>query len=157
MSDDQTPEQTDTPEANHDAPSVEAKSGKKGKADKKKVAAPISTNEESAAPPQAESEAAAPIEPPAASIPTDQPAAVPTAASGVGPDLFQQGVQALLRADYDTADTLFGQALSTYRKQDDRTGQIDVLEQLGHLCFLRGAEAQAREYYHQAGLMRAAQ
>jgi hypothetical protein len=69
--------------------------------------------------------------------------------------LFQQGVQALLRAEYDTADNLFGQALTNYRKQGDRAGQIDVLEQLGHVCFLRGAEAQAQDYYRQAGALRA--
>ncbi len=147
MSDDQTPERTDTPETNHDTPVAETKSGKKAKADKKKSAA--------AAPVPAEAEATVSEEQPAAGAPTDRPVAAPTAVARAGQDLFQQGVQSLLHGEYDAADTLFGQALTTYRKQDDRAGQIDVLEQLGHLCFLRGAEAQAREYYQQAGLMRA--
>lgn len=154
MSDDQTPEQTDTPEVNQDVP-AEARPGKKSKADKKKAAAPVQTDEETPAPVPAEAEAAAPIEQPAASAPTDRPAAAPAAAAGADQGLFQQGVQALLRADYDTADNLFGQALTSYRKQGDRAGQIDVLEQLGHVCFLRGAEAQAQDYYRQANAMRA--
>jgi len=71
-------------------------------------------------------------------------------------DLFQQGIQSLLHWEYDAADNFFRQALTAYRKQGDQAGQIDVLEQLGLLCFLRGAEAQTREYYRQAGLMRTA-
>jgi hypothetical protein len=153
MSDDQTPEQTDTPEVPPGASAAEAKSGKKAKADKKKAAIPIPADE--AASVLAESQAAAPIEPLADTAPADQPAVAPAAATGAAQDLFQQGVQALLRAEYDAADNLFGQALTTYRKQGDRAGQIDVLEQLGHVCFLRGAEAQAQDYYRQAGAMRA--
>jgi hypothetical protein len=120
---------------------VEAKPGKKSKADKKK---PIAA-------PQPEADQAAAVE----ASGTIEPEAVEAAPSDRDDDLFQQGIQSLLRGEYDAADNLFGQALTNYRKQGDRAGQIDVLEQLGHLCFLRGAEAQAREYYQQAGLMRA--
>jgi hypothetical protein len=150
MSDDQT----DTPEVTQDAPAVEAKPGKKSKADKKKAAV-LQAEEAVAEPAPAEAEAAAPTEQSAASAPTDRPAAAPPVASGATSDLFQQGVQALLRADYDAADNFFGQALTDYRKQSNRAGQIDVLEQLGHICFLRGAEAQAQDYYRQASAMRA--
>jgi len=153
MSDEPKPED-EVPVPDQEAP-AETKSGKKSKADKKKAAAQTQTDEEAPAPVPAESEAAEPVDQLPASTLADRPAAAPPAASGGAQDLFQQGIQALLRGEYDAADNLFGQALTTYRKQGDRAGQIDVLEQLGHLCFLRGAEAQAREYYQQANLMRA--
>ena len=113
--------------------------------------------------PPAPGPVAEPIAPPAPELvadPIESPAPEPVvttekaAPSDRDDDLFQQGVQSLLRGEYDAADNFFGQALIVYRKNGDQASQIDVLEQLGHLCYLRGAEAQAREYYHQAGLMR---
>jgi outer membrane biosynthesis protein TonB len=153
MSDDQTPEPVDTPETTQETPAAETKSGKKAKAEKKRNAALLQTDEE--APGPVEAEAPEPAETPAASAPADRTTAAPQASTGAAHDLFQQGVQALLRAEYGAADALFGQALTTYRKQNDRAGQIDTLEQLGHLSFLRGAEAQAQDYYRQASAMRA--
>jgi len=136
-----------TPEAEAQEVPVEAKPGKKPKVDKKKpIEPPQSEGDQAAA--NAAVEASGAIETPAATAHASAPA-------DRDDDLFQQGVRALLRGEYDAADNLFGQALTNYRKQGDQAGQIDVLEQLGHLCFLRGAEAQAREYYQQAGLMRA--
>ena len=142
MSDEPTPE-AEVQDVVPETP-TETKAGKKAKADKKK---PITQShpEESQAAAQSDVEASGAIEPPPAEAPP----------ADRNDDLFQQGVQSLLRGEYDAADNLFGQALTHYRKQGDQAGQIDVLEQLGHLCFLRGAEAQAREYYQQAGLMRA--
>ena len=135
-----------TPEAQVQEVPVEAKPGKKPKADKKKPIEPRQS-EESQVAAQGDAEASGEIEPP--------PAAVEAPPTDRDDDLFQQGIQSLLRGEYDAADNLFGQALTNYRKQGDRVGQIDVLQQLGHLCYLRGAEAQAREYYQQASLMRA--
>jgi hypothetical protein len=138
-----------TPDAGLQAVAVEARPGKKSKADKKKPIEPPQS-EESQVAAQVDAEAIGEIEPPvvesstAIESPADQ-----------DDDMFQQGIQSLLRGEYDAADNLFGQALTNYRKQGDRAGQIDVLQQLGHLCYLRGAEAQAREYYQQANLMRA--
>ncbi len=151
MSGDQTPEQADTLDTTQEAPTAETKSGKKSKAEKKKAAASLHVEEETPAPAPVD---VAVVEP-AVSAPTDRPTAAPAASGGVAYDLFQQGVQALLRAEYDTADNFFGQALTTYRKQGDKAGQVDVLEQLGHVCFLRGAVAQAEDYYRQASTMRA--
>ncbi len=151
MSDDQTPEQVDTPETTQEAPAAETKSGKKSKAEKKKAVASIPVEEE--APASVPTEVAAAEA--AVSTPADRTEAAPKAIGGAAQDLFQQGVQALLRAEYDAADNLFGQALTNYRKQGDKAGQIDVLEQLGHVCFLRGAETQAQDYYRQASAMRA--
>jgi len=131
-----------TPEAEVQEVPVEVKLGKKAKADKKKPIEPPQPEGD-----QAAVEASGAIEP--------APAAEQPAPADRNDDLFQQGIQSLLRGEYDAADNLFGQALTNYRKQGDRAGQIDVLQQLGHLCYLRGAEAQAREYYQQAGLMRA--
>ncbi len=157
MSDEPTPEN----EVEQEAP-VEAKSGKKTKADKKKPMAHTHPKEDQAVA-KAAAETRGAIETPQAA--TETPAVVSnveTAAAKDGApvdrndDLFQQGVQSLLHGEYDAADNFFGQALTHYRKNGDQAGQIDVLEQLGHLCFLRGATAQAREYYQQAGLMRAA-
>jgi hypothetical protein len=143
-----------TPEAEVQEAQVEVKPGKKAKADKKKPIEPSQPEGDQAAP----VEASGAIEPPpdAESSPAIKPAAAEAAPSDRDDDVFQQGIQALLRGEYDAADNLFGQALTAYRKQGDQSGQIDVLEQLGHLCFLRGAEAQAREYYQQANLMRVA-
>ncbi len=142
MSDEPTPEV----EAQEAAPELltETKPSKKTKADKKKpIEPPPSEGDQAAAP--ATDQSAPPAEAPAVeAAPADRDEGV-----------FQQGVQALLRGEYDAADNYFGQALSTYRKQGDKAGQIDVLQQLGHLCYLRGSEAQAHEYYHQANLMRA--
>jgi outer membrane biosynthesis protein TonB len=147
-----------TPDAETQEVPVEAKPGKKPKADKKKPIEPSQPEGDQAAP----VEASGAIEPPPAAEPAIAAgsAAIGSAAAESAPsdrddDVFQQGIQALLRGEYDAADIFFGQALITYRAQDNRAGQIDVMEQLGHLCFLRGAEAQAREYYQQAGLMRA--
>ena len=142
MSDEPTPE-AEVQDVVPETP-TETKAGKKAKADKKKPTAQ-SHAEESQAAANAAVEASGAIEPPPAEAPS----------ADRNDDLFQQGIQALLRGEYDAADNFFGQALTTYREQDNRAGQIDVLQQLGHLCFLRGAEAQAREYYQQAGLMRA--
>src|SRR5512135_171084 len=111
MSDDQTPEQVDTPETNQEAPAAETKSGKKSKAEKKKAAASIPVEEEAPAPGVAE----AAVTEPAVSASTDRAVAAPHVPGGAAQDLFQQGVQALLRAEYDAADNLFGQALTNYR------------------------------------------
>ncbi len=128
-----------------ETPVTEAKPGKKAKAVKKKLIAAQPSEEEVAAA-SAVVEASEPIE--------TSVAAKVEAQSDQHNELFEQGVQSLLRGEYDAADNFFGQALTDYRKQGDQAGQISVLEQLGHLCFLRGAEAQAREYYQQAGAMR---
>jgi TolA-binding protein len=134
--------------------SEEARPGKKVKATKKKAVEPQSEETQAEAPvitlaatsTQPAAEAALSV---SATDATDSPP------SDRNDDLFQQGVQSLLRGEYDAADNFFGQALMIYRKNGDQPGQIAVLEQLGHLCYLRGAEVQAREYYQQAGLMRA--
>jgi hypothetical protein len=152
MSDEPTPvdEVPETP--------TEAKPGKKSKADKKKPIEPPQREGDQAVAVEASGaiKPASAAEPPIAeSSAAIEPAAAEAAPSDRDDGVFQQGIQSLLRGEYDAADNLFGQALTDYRKQGDRAGQIDVLEQLGHLCFLRGAEAQAREYYQQAGLMRA--
>ena len=137
---------------------VEAKPSKKSKADKKKPIAQSQSEEDQAAAVEASGaiEPAPAVEPP---VEENRAAIEPVATEAPPPDrddaVFQQGIQALLRGEYDAADNLFGQALTTYREQENRAGQIDVLQQLGHLCFLRGAEAQAREYYQQANLIRA--
>lgn len=152
MSDEPTSED-EVHEVEQEAP-VEAKSGKKAKADKKKSIAHTQPKEDQAVA-KAVAETSGVIETPQAA--TETPAVVSnveTAPADRNDDLFRQGVQSLLHGEYDAADNFFGQALTNYRKQGDQTGQIDVLEQLGHLCYLRGAEAQAREYYQQAGLMR---
>ncbi|HSD83879.1 MAG TPA: tetratricopeptide repeat protein [Anaerolineae bacterium] len=154
MSDDQTPEQSETPETNHEAPAAETRSGKKSKAEKRKAAALAQADEEAPASSPVQSEEAKPAESPAASVPADRSAAAPANNGGAAQDLFEQGVQALLRGEYDTAETHYGQALTLHRKAGNQAGQIAVLEQLGHLCFLRGAEAQAQDYYRQAGAMR---
>jgi len=144
-----------TPEAEVQEVPVEAKPGKKPKADKKKPIEPRQS-EESQVAAQADAEASGEIELPVVeSSATIKPASADAAPTDPDDDMFQQGIQSLLRGEYDAADNFFGQALTTYREQDNRAGQIDVLQQLGHLCFLRGAEAQACEYYQQAGLMRA--
>jgi hypothetical protein len=150
-----------TPEAEAQEVPVEAKPGKKPKADKKKPIEPHQS-EESQVAAQADAEASDEIEPPPATKPpiAESSAAIEPAPAHAAPtdrddDMFQQGIQSLLRGEYDAADNFFGQALTTYREQENRAGQIDVLQQLGHLCFLRGSEAQAREYYQQANLMRA--
>ena len=153
MSDEPTPE--DEVHEVEQETSVEAKSGKKAKADKKKSIAHTQPKEDQAVA-KATAEPSDVIETPQAASET------PSVASSTeseppadrNDDLFQQGVQSMLRGEYDAADNLFGQALLIYRKQGDQAGQIDVLEQLGHLCYLRGAQAQAREYYQQASLMR---
>ena len=164
------------------AAAEEARPGKKSKAAKKKAAAESLPEEEPAvalvaeplAPP-AVALVAELIAPPAVAPVAEliaPPAVAPVAAPLAPPvpepvvtkekidqaeqvaDLFQQGIQSILRWEYDAADNFFRQALTHYRQNGDHAGQIDVLEQLGHLCYLRGAEAQAREYYQQAGLMR---
>ena len=147
-----------TPEAEVQEIPVEAKPGKKSKADKKKPIASAQPEGDQAA----TVEASGAIEPsPAAEASAVESSAAIELAATEAPsaarddDPFQQGIQSLLRGEYDAADNLFGQALTNYRKQGDRAGQIDVLQQLGHLCYLRGAESQAREYYQQASLMRA--
>jgi hypothetical protein len=145
MSDEPKPED-ELPVSERETP-AEVKSGKKAKADKKKPAAPAMI--EAGPVVSAPAEASEPGEKPA------EPATGVAAQVDRNDDLFQQGVQALLRGEYDAADNFFGQALALYRKNDDRTGQLSALEQLGHLCFLRGAEAQAQEYYGQAGALRA--
>ena len=152
------------------AAAEEARPGKKSKAAKKKAAAESLPEEEPAVALVAE-----PLAPPAVAPVAEliaPPAVAPVAAPLAPPvpepvvtkekidqaeqvaDLFQQGIQSILRWEYDAADNFFRQALTHYRQNGDHAGQIDVLEQLGHLCYLRGAEAQAREYYQQAGLMR---
>jgi hypothetical protein len=140
-----------TPEPIQETLSTEAKAGKKSKADKKKPIAQAQPEEDQAAAVEA-SDAVESL--PAATETPDGTANV-SAPVDRDDDLFQQGVQSMLRGEYDAADNLFGQALLICRKQGDQAGQIDVLEQLGHLCYLRGSEAQAREYYQQAGLLRA--
>jgi hypothetical protein len=125
---------------------AEAKPGKKAKAAKKKGAEP-QTEE---APAEATTAEAAT----ANAATAEAPPAAPAAAAG--DDIFAKGVQALLHADYTAADNFFGQALTNSRKNGDQAGQVAALEQLGHLCFLRGAEAQAQDYYRQAGQLRAA-
>jgi hypothetical protein len=155
MSDDQTPEQTEELETNQEAPAAETRPGKKSKAEKRRAAAAAQADEDAPASSPVDSEAEKPAEPPAASAPADRAAAAPRNAGGAAQDLFEQGVQALLRGEYDVAETHYGQALTLHRKVGNQAGQIAVLEQLGHLCFLRGAEAQAQDYYRQAGAMRA--
>lgn len=131
---------------------AEAKPGKKAKSAKKKATEPQS--EEAQVETEPASEASAPAEATAEA----QPAAKATGKSSTGAedDVFTQGVQALLRSDYAAADNFFGQALTTSRKSGDHVGQADALEQLGHLCFLRGAEALAQDYYQQARQLRSA-
>jgi TolA-binding protein len=152
MSDEPTPE--DEVHEVEQETSVEAKSGKKAKADKKKSIAHTQPKEDQAVV-KAAAETSGAIEMRQAATETPTAAAEDGAPVDRNDDLFQQGVQSMLRGEYDAADNLFGQALLIYRKQGDQAGQIDVFEQLGHLCYLRGAEAQAREYYQQAGLLRA--
>ena len=155
MSDDQTPEQPETPETNQEAPVAEARPGKKSKAEKRKAAAAAQADEEVPAASATSLEEVEPAESPVASTPTDRSEATRGAVGGAAQSLFEQGVQALLRGEYDTAETHYGQALTLHRKAGDQAGQIAALEQLGHLCFLRGAEAQAQDYYRQASALRA--
>jgi len=150
-------EQTREQESSQELPPVEAKPGKRSKAGKKRTAVESQPEEEQ---PQTEPEAketapqadkVTPVEP--------KPQAVPTASetgdqAGVARDLFAQGIQSLLRGEYDASENQLGQALTIQQKLGDRTGQIEVLEQLGHLCYLRGAVVQAQEYYRQASAMR---
>jgi hypothetical protein len=144
MSDEPKPED-EVPVLDQETP-AEAKPSKKSRADKRKPAAQAAPEEEKAV--SAPAEAREPGETSA------EPATVVAAQVDRNGDLFQQGVQALLRGEYDAANSFFGQALTIYRTNRDQAGQVAVLEQLGHLCYLRGTEVQAREYYRQAGLMR---
>ncbi|CAG0933331.1 hypothetical protein TFLX_03002 [Thermoflexales bacterium] len=155
MSDDQTAEQSETPETNQEAPAAETRPGKKSKAEKRKAAAAAQADEEAPVSSPAQASAVESVEPPATHAPADQAAAAPSEANGAAQNLFEQGVQALLRGEYDTAEIHYGQALTLHRKAGNQAGQIAALEQLGHLCFLRGAEAQAKDYYQQAGALRA--
>ncbi len=138
--------------------SVEAKPSKKTKTAKKKAAEPQAEESPVTAEvvvaeaiPVAEAAQAEPVAPPdivvisTGSTQLDRP-----------DELFEQGVQALLRAEYDAADDFFGQALANSRKNGDQAGQVAALEQLGHLCYLRGAIPQAQDYYQQAGSLRGA-
>jgi len=171
MSDEPTQDQDKVPEIELEPAAVEeAKPSKKPRVAKKKTAAESLPEQEPALEPVAEP-TTSPAPEPVAELPTPpapEPVAEPTVPPAPEPvatpekidqterddDLFQQGVQSLLRSEYAAADNFFGQALIVCRKNGDQAGQIDVLEQLGHVCYLRGAEAQAREYYRQAGLMR---
>ena len=126
---------------------AEVRPGKKAKVAKKKAAEPQ--------PEEAQAETALTTEAPAqAEAPPAETA--DSAPAKAGDDVFAQGVQALLRAEYDAADNFFGQALTNSRKHGDQAGQVAALEQLGHLCYLRGAIPQAQEYYQQASSMRGA-
>lgn len=137
MSDEPRPED-EVPAVEPETPS-EAKPAKKAKAEKKKAAS-------AAAPDNAEETTGA--------APTDRVVEAPAVAvaetSTQADEFFQQGVQSLLRGDYDAAEIAYGQALTLRQKSADRAGQVAVLRQLGHLAFLRGAEAAARDYYQQA-------
>ena len=155
MSDDQTPEQNEAPETNQETPLAETRPGKKSKAERRRAAALAQADEDATVSSSAHSEAAQSAEPPAASTPADRSGGVSGESKSAAQNLFEQGVQALLRGEYDTAETHYGQALTLHRKAGDRAGQIAALEQMGHLYFLRGAEAQARDYYQQAGALRA--
>ena len=155
MSDDQTPEQSETPETNQEAPAAETRPGKKSKAEKRRTAAATQADEEALVSSPTHTEEEKSVEPPAVSAPADRAVAASGNTGGAAQDLFEQGVQALLRGEYDTAETHYGQALTLHRKAGNQAGQIAVLEQLGHLCFLRGAEMQAQDYYQQASAMRA--
>ena len=121
MSDEPTPE--DEVHEVEQETSVEAKSGKKAKADKKKSIAHTQPKEDQAVA-KAAAETSGAIETPQAATETPAVAssvetapASPAAAKDGAPadrndDLFQQGVQSMLRGEYDAADNLFGQALT---------------------------------------------
>jgi hypothetical protein len=63
-----------------------------------------------------------------------------------------------LRGAYTEAENLYSQALTLRQKSGDRAGQVEILEQLGHLAFLRGRDSaqSAQEYYRQARAVRQA-
>ena len=149
MSDDQNQDQNEVQELEPET-SGSTKSSKKSKANKKKAMAEAPSEEEYSAP-EAVADTAATDGDSAEAAPAPKGQDKNDRAS----TLFEQGVQSLLHGEYDTAETLYGQALTLRRKAGDQAGQIAILEQLGHLCYLRGAEAQAREYYQQANLLRA--
>ncbi len=159
MSDEPKPEEA-VQDVEQETP-AEAKPGKKAKVAKKKSAesqAEASATADTSEAPAPTAEGPASAEASAEPMTTLESVAVssgsPPPAGASGP--FEQGVQALLRADYDGADNFFGQALTNSRKNGDQAGQIAALEQLGHLCYLRGAIPQAQTYYQQASAMRGA-
>ena len=145
-------EQTREQESSQELAPVEAKPGKKPKAGKKRTTVESQPEPETQeAAPQADE--ATPVE----QKPQAAPAATETGGqAGAARDLFTQGIQSLLRGEYDASENQLGQALTIQQKLGDRTGQIEVLEQLGHLCYLRGAVGQAQEYYRQASVLRRA-
>ena len=153
MSDEQTPDRPEAPESLQEAPPTEMKSGKKSKAEKKRAA---QAAEEEKAPLSAVLEASEANQPAVAAAPTDRPGVEPNGSMAMAQSLFEQGVQALLRGEYDDAENHYRQALNLRRKLGDKTGQVATLEQLGHLYYLRGSQTQAQEYYQQADQMRGA-
>jgi hypothetical protein len=145
-----------TQESNQELAPVEAKPGKRSKAGKKRAAVESQPEEEQ---PQAEPETQEAAQVDEATPVEQKPQAAPAATetddqAGAARDLFTQGIQSLLRGEYDASENQLGQALIIRQKLGDRAGQIEVLEQLGHLCYLRGTAEQAQEYYRQAGAMR---
>ncbi len=152
MQEEQEPIQTKTPEE-EPAP-AEPKPGKKSKADKKRSAA--TTRSETEQPPEPEvAQAASPeLEPPLTEPVLDQ--RKPDGSSDPAHTLLEQGIQFLLHGNYTEAGNLYSQALALRQKSGDRAGQAQVLEQLGHLAFLRGETQPAQEYYRQASVLRGA-
>lgn len=146
MTDEPKPED-EVPEVEQEA-QAEAKPGKKAKSAKKKAAEPQADEVQAEAMPAEET----PAESEVPVVETGTAEASPSAS--IGDEAFAQGVQSLLRAEYDAADNYFGQVLTNSRKNGDQAGQVAALEQLGHLNFLRGAEAQAQDYYQQARQLR---
>ncbi len=148
MQEEQEPIQTNASDP-EPAP-AEPRPGKKSKADKKKLAA--TTRAETESPP---------VEP--ESQPTGKPELEPAPAisplvsekqTSTARDPFEQGIQCLLRGAYAEAENLYSQALTLRQQAGDRAGQVQVLEQLGHLAFLRGETQSAQEYYRQASALR---
>ena len=150
MPEEQEPIQTETSEQ-EPAP-AEPRPGKKSKADKKKPAA--TTRPETEQPPvepESEPKGKPELEPAPVSPPIVSDKRTSTAR-----DPFEQGIQCLLRGAYAEAENLYSQALTLRQQAGDRAGQVEVLEQLGHLAFLRGETQPAQEYYRQASVLRRA-
>jgi outer membrane biosynthesis protein TonB len=148
-----------TQESSQEPAPVEARPGKRSKASKKRTAVESQPEEEQ---PQAEPETQEATPQADEATPVEQkPQAAPAATetdgqAGAARDLFTQGIQSLLHGEYDASENQLGQALTIWQKLGDRAGQIEVLEQLGHLASMRGETQSAQEYYRQASVLRRA-
>ena len=70
--------------------------------------------------------------------------------AGLANSIFELVILSLLQGQYDAAWQHYERALSIKTTIGDRSGQADILVQLGHIHYLRGQVRQAQEYYRQA-------